>query len=287
MARESPGLTLQPTALVHEAYLRLIGDKRARWESRSYFFAAAATAMRRILVERARKAKAVKYGGGQARVTLMDTIPSCDPPAAPGRALGERPGRLEAHDERASRIVHLRYLAGLSIEETAELMEVSTVTVTREWTYARAWLRREITGGRRGKESSLDGGRTERFRIRRPDRGGRVRALLHDAPGTPMGLHAGRRITSCTRGRSIGSPPTATTCRAASSAPAARRKGTSDRGAVSWIIPGRNEGVEEWGGGDSRGLERPAPATDDACARSRSSSGAHAPERGTRAPGSY
>lgn len=152
MAREPAGQTLQPTALVHEAYLRLLGDRSPGWEGRTHFFAAAAVAMRRILVERARKRRAAKHGGGRERVTLNERVVPSDPPAADLLALDEALGRLEALDERASRVVHLRYFAGLGIQETAAMLGISTATVTREWTYARAWLRREITGGRKGKQ---------------------------------------------------------------------------------------------------------------------------------------
>ena len=152
MAREPAGQTLQPTALVHEAYLRLLGDRSPGWEGRTHFFAAAAVAMRRILVERARRRRAAKHGGGRERVTLNERVVPSDPPAADLLALDEALGRLEALDERASRVVHLRYFAGLGIQETAAMLGVSTATVTREWTYARAWLRREITGGRKGKQ---------------------------------------------------------------------------------------------------------------------------------------
>lgn len=151
MAREPAGQTLQPTALVHEAYLRLLGDRSPGWEGRTHFFAAAAVAMRRILVERARRRRAAKHGGGRDRVTLNERVVPSDPPAADLLALDEALGRLEALDERASRVVHLRYFAGLGIQETAAMLGISTATVTREWTYARAWLRREITGGRKGK----------------------------------------------------------------------------------------------------------------------------------------
>ncbi len=152
MAREPSGQTLQPTALVHEAYLRLLGDQKATWQNRAHFFAAAAIAMRRILVERARRRRAARHGGGQKRVTLNEKVVPFDAPKADLLALDEALERLGSHDDRASRVVHLRYFAGLGIEETAELLGVSSATVTREWTYARAWLRREITGGRKGKK---------------------------------------------------------------------------------------------------------------------------------------
>ena len=150
MAREPPGQTLQPTALVHEAYLRLLGDS-STWENRGHFFAAAAIAMRRILVERARRRRAIRHGGGRRRVSFDERVLPPDPKDAELLAIDEALSRLEAHDQRASRVVHLRYFAGLGIEEISELMGVSTATVSRDWTYARAWLRREITGGRKGR----------------------------------------------------------------------------------------------------------------------------------------
>jgi len=149
MAREPPGQTLQPTALVHEAYLRLFGNGPTSWENRAHFFVAAATAMRRILVERARRRRAERHGGQKRRVTLDEGAVPADPPATDLLALDDALGRLEAEDERAGRVVHLRYFAGLGIEETAELMGVSTATVSREWTYARAWLLRDMTRGRK------------------------------------------------------------------------------------------------------------------------------------------
>jgi RNA polymerase sigma factor (TIGR02999 family) len=151
MSRERAGQTLEPTGLVHEAYLRLFGKGPASWECRAHFFVAAATAMRRILVERARRRRAERHGGGQRRVTLDEAAVPADAPGAELLALDEALRRLEAEDARASRVVHLRYFAGLGIDETAELMGISTATVTRDWTYARAWLRREVTGGRKAK----------------------------------------------------------------------------------------------------------------------------------------
>jgi RNA polymerase sigma factor (TIGR02999 family) len=146
MARESAGQTLQPTALVHEAYLRLFGNGPVSWENRAHFFVAAATTMRRILVERARRRGAERHGGKRRRVTLDEGVVPADSPASDLLALEESLRRLEAEDERACRVVHLRYFAGLGIEETAELMGLSTATVSREWTYARAWLLRDMRG---------------------------------------------------------------------------------------------------------------------------------------------
>ena len=145
MAREGPGHTLQPTALVHEAYLRLEKDGVARWDGRSHFFAAAAEAMRRILVERARRARSVKHGGRMERATY-------DEPAIPERdrdenlvALGAALEGLERVHPRKAQIVKLRYFAGLTIEETAEALDVSPATVKLDWSFARAWLAREMS----------------------------------------------------------------------------------------------------------------------------------------------
>ena len=154
MAREPSGQTLQPTALVHEAYVRLFGNGPTRWDNRAHFFVAAATAMRRILVERARRRRAERHGGHQQRVTLDEGAVPADPRGADLLALDHALGRLTAEDERASRVVHLRYFAGLGIVETAELMGISTATVSREWTYARAWLLRDMRGARKGKRDA-------------------------------------------------------------------------------------------------------------------------------------
>lgn len=146
MARESPGHTLQATALVHEAWLRLGGDGRKAWPNRSYFFAAAAEAMRRILVDAARRKQAARHGGGQERVNL--DIPGVDISApaddAELLAVHEALDRLAAHDARKAEVVKLRYFTGLSLEEIAQALDVSEPTVKRDWAYARAWLFKEI-----------------------------------------------------------------------------------------------------------------------------------------------
>jgi RNA polymerase sigma factor (TIGR02999 family) len=147
LTREAPGHTLQPTALVHEAYLRLVGpaDER-RWESSGQFFAAAAVAMRRILVESARRKARVKHGGEFQRVDL-DVL---DVPVRPRPeeilALDEALSRLAADDPDAARVVDLHFFAGLSIEEAAESLGLSRATAYRQWTYAKGWLRCEIDG---------------------------------------------------------------------------------------------------------------------------------------------
>lgn len=155
MAKESPGLTIQATALVHEAYLRLVGDENLRWENRGHFFAAAAEAMRRILVERARKYRGLKHGGGRNRVSLEpDSLPGNDDPTADILPLDEALTRLEAKDKLRSDVVKLRYFAGLTIEQTAESLGISTATVERYWTFARAWLRTEMSGDRHGGQEA-------------------------------------------------------------------------------------------------------------------------------------
>lgn len=152
LAREPSGHTLQPTALVHEAYLKLIGGAEIKWEGRRQFFCAAATAMRRILVDRARRVRAEKHGGNRKREPLSDDTPVIDEPTpSPGEApvnllgLHEALSRLEARDTRQAEVVLLRYFAGLTVEETAAALGVSPATVKNDWMYARAWLRRELS----------------------------------------------------------------------------------------------------------------------------------------------
>lgn len=144
MAHEAVGQTLQPTALVHEAYLRLVGDTNVGWDNRGHFFAAAALAMRRILVERARSRNRIKRGGGRARVELTDAALVSEAPDGDLLILDEAMNRLEKYDKRKADVVMLRYFAGLSIEETAAAIGVSPATVKNEWTFARAWLHREV-----------------------------------------------------------------------------------------------------------------------------------------------
>jgi RNA polymerase sigma factor (TIGR02999 family) len=141
LAREKPGQTLQATALVHEAYLRLVDAPSAQqWNSRGHFFAAAAEAMRRLLVERARRKKRIRHGGGCNRVDL-DTEPYVSNHADESLlALDEALSRLAADQPEAAEVVKLRYFAGMTIEQTAAAMGISVRTVNRHWTYARAWL---------------------------------------------------------------------------------------------------------------------------------------------------
>jgi RNA polymerase sigma factor (TIGR02999 family) len=145
--RESPGHALGPTALVHEAYIRLIDASRVQWQNRAHFFAVSANLMRRILVEYARACHTEKRGGGLRRIELaVDNL--LTPERAPDLiALDEALDRLAALDSRKSRVVELRFFGGLSVAETAEVLESSTRTVEADWSYAKSWLLRELTGG--------------------------------------------------------------------------------------------------------------------------------------------
>ncbi|MFM9996374.1 MAG: ECF-type sigma factor [Phycisphaerales bacterium] len=150
LANEKAGLTLQPTALVHEAYLRLIGSgtgAEPSWDSRGHFFAAAAMAMRRILVERARKKGRIRHGGDRERVPLTETVSSFEPEDVDLVALDDALNALEAHNQRVGRVVMLRYFAGLGIEDVAAALGVGVTTVKAEWNYARAWLHRRLADG--------------------------------------------------------------------------------------------------------------------------------------------
>jgi RNA polymerase sigma factor (TIGR02999 family) len=146
MAHEPPGHTLdEPTALVHEAYLRLVGEGHGQyWDGRAHFFAAAAEAMRRILVESARRKRALKHGGGLVRRELDEAEPTAPEPCEDLLALDEALTKLATKDRTAAKLVQLRYFGGHSVAEVAQILRVSTRTANRIWTYARAWLRREI-----------------------------------------------------------------------------------------------------------------------------------------------
>jgi RNA polymerase sigma factor (TIGR02999 family) len=145
MAHESPGQTLQATALVHEAYLRLIkGEKVQQWNSRGHFFAAAAEAMRRILVDNARRKKCVKRGGGSQRVAVDEAVSVSCTPDDDLLALDEALAKLASREPGKAELVKLRYFAGLSLDEAAEALGISRATAKRHWTYARAWLYAEI-----------------------------------------------------------------------------------------------------------------------------------------------
>lgn len=144
MRREKPGQTLQTSALVNEAYLRLV-KQRVQWENRAHFFGIAARLMRHILVDQARRKNFAKRGGGAIRVSLNDDNALAQEQSASVVALDEALKTLEQTDPRKGRIVELRFFAGMSIEETAEALKVSPGTVMREWTFARAWLRNEMS----------------------------------------------------------------------------------------------------------------------------------------------
>lgn len=149
MRREAVDHTLQPTALVHEAYLRLIDQRRVQWKNRAQFFGVAAQLMRRILVDHARGRDAAKRGGGIATVTLEDVDAVAEQStndAVDVLALHDAIEKLAALDPDQARVVELRYFGGMSIDETAEVMDISPATVKREWAVARAWLKRELGG---------------------------------------------------------------------------------------------------------------------------------------------
>ncbi len=148
MAHEPAGQTLEATGLVHEAYLRLVGGQGAQqWNGRGHFFAAAAEAMRRILVERARHKRRRKAGGEFRRQELSDIQPAIDEPDVDLLALDEALEKLEKHDRRQAELVKLRFFAGLTIEQAAQALGVSTSTADYDWAYARCWLRVEMDAG--------------------------------------------------------------------------------------------------------------------------------------------
>ena len=144
LAHEAPGQTLEPTALVHEAYLRLVGDGEPRWDSRGHFFAAAAEAMRRILVDHARRRAAQKRGGNARRVAWHDEMAVADRQDDDLLALDEALGELERHDPQAAGLVKLRYFSGLSHQQAAEALGVSRRVADRLWAVAKAWLHQRL-----------------------------------------------------------------------------------------------------------------------------------------------
>ena len=147
LSAEKPGQTLQGTALVHEAYLRLVGDGAPHWAGRAHFFGAAAEAMRRILIERARRKQRLKRGAGQNRIELDDLDLAVEGPGDDLLALDEAISQLAAVDKTKANLVKLRYFAGLTLEQAAEILGLSPTTAKRYWTYARAWLYRALTVG--------------------------------------------------------------------------------------------------------------------------------------------
>ena len=144
LRKERPGHSLQATALINEAFLRLIDVKDVQWQSRAHFFGIAANLMRRILVDHARRRDAEKRGGTQIRLTFEDAFAIAREPAVELLAIDEALDRLAAIDAQQARVVELRFFSGLSVEETAAALGVSPKTVKRDWSVARAWLRREI-----------------------------------------------------------------------------------------------------------------------------------------------
>lgn len=154
LAGERAGHTLQTTALVHEAFLKLAGMDRIDWQNRAHFFAVAARLMRQILLDHAERRGARKRGGGRATLPLDDHVVSMTPSDATDLdgliVLDEALRRLEARDARQGRVVECRFYAGMSVEETAEALDVSPGTVKRDWRLARAWLNRELAGGGEG-----------------------------------------------------------------------------------------------------------------------------------------
>jgi RNA polymerase sigma factor (TIGR02999 family) len=146
LRRERPDHTLQPTALVHETYLRLI-DQNVSWQNRAHFFGVAAQMMRRILVDHARSRLAAKRGSGGVKISLDDALNLSDERAGDFIALDEALERLAEFDLQKSKIVELRFFGGLSVEETAEVLGIGTATVTRQWKMAKAWLYQQVSQG--------------------------------------------------------------------------------------------------------------------------------------------
>lgn len=144
MAQEAPGHTLQPTALVHEAWLRLVGDGNPKFQGRAHFFGAAAESMRRILVDLARRKRSLKRGGGAERQELHESILVLSAPPDELLAIDEALGKLETEDPPAAELVKLRYFVGMTMEEAASALGLAPRTAERLWTYAKVWLRREL-----------------------------------------------------------------------------------------------------------------------------------------------
>jgi RNA polymerase sigma factor (TIGR02999 family) len=144
MAQIPPGQTLQPTALVHEAYLRLVGNENPKWDGRGHFFAAAAEAMRRILIEDARRKSALRHGGGQRRLEISELEIAAETKDDEMLAINEVLEELAKRDKEKAELVKLRYFVGLTLEEAAEVLCISVTMAKRHWAYSRAWLLREI-----------------------------------------------------------------------------------------------------------------------------------------------
>lgn len=149
MRRLRPGNTLQTTALINETYIRLVDQKKVQWQNRAHFFGIAAQMMRRVLLNYIRDQKRLKRGGGDAvRISLSENIAISQEKSEEILALEEALSRLAALDERRSRVVELKYFGGLNVEEIAEVLKVSKITVMRDWNFAKAWLAREIRNGK-------------------------------------------------------------------------------------------------------------------------------------------
>lgn len=148
MTRERSAHPLQTTALVNEAYLRLVDSSRVRWQNRAHFFAVSAQLMRRILVDFARARQKIKRGGDAVQVSLEDALTVSHEPNAALIALDDALHALAAVNERMSKVVELRFFGGLSVEETAQVLKVSSITVLRDWAFAKAWLLRELDSNR-------------------------------------------------------------------------------------------------------------------------------------------
>ena len=144
MAQERPGQTLQPTALVHEAFLRLVGSENQKWNGRAHFFGAAAEAMRRILIENARRKRAARHGGGQARLDINEIEIATAAPDDELLAVSDALEKLAEHDSQMAELVKLRYFVGLTTEDAAEVLGISARTAERWWSYSRAWLFQEF-----------------------------------------------------------------------------------------------------------------------------------------------
>jgi RNA polymerase sigma factor (TIGR02999 family) len=152
LSRERSDHTLQSTALVHEAYLKLVDQRSVEWQNRAHFFGIAAQVMRRVLVDHARRRKRDKRGNEGTRVTLVDGLLASEPSSIDAIALDTALTSLERLDPQQGRVVELRFFGGLTVEETAEVMDVSTGTVKREWRIAKAWLYRHIQGSEPSSE---------------------------------------------------------------------------------------------------------------------------------------
>jgi RNA polymerase sigma factor (TIGR02999 family) len=144
MAHERPDQTLQPTALVHEAWLRLVGNEEQKWNGRAHFFGAAAEAMRRILIENARRKAAARHGGGQARLDVNEIEIATTAPDDELLAVSDALEKFAAHDSQMAELVKLRYFVGLATEDAAEVLDISVRTAERWWNYSRAWLYQEF-----------------------------------------------------------------------------------------------------------------------------------------------